>query len=672
VAVDLSTLSDSDLQALQAGDLTKLSDEGLAHLHTEVNVKPAAAPAAAVPKVALPKAPDRSWGDVAGDAAVNAIPSTVKMAGGIVHAVAHPIDTFNGLADVLEGATRKLAENNAPTKAYVDFMDNLFGTQPEAKARTIALANQVGGVYKQRYGTEAGFKKSLAEDPAGVFADLSMLLGGAGGVLRTGAKVAGAGDTAAMLGKVADVADTAATVTNPMTYAMKATGAVAAPVARGISAVATPLLMGAKNNFLLNAVGKRGEEITNALRDTGRILVPGTQPTAGEVAAGVGETKFSAAQKAAESVLPTEYFDRSALNRAAHQAALEKVSGTPAQQADALAVRAGNADELYTKAKAQVVPTDTALNDILKRPAVQSALSTAEDIARNEGAGFNIRPRPTAEITGRDTLTNAPVEPPKYSIGDLHYVKIALDKMLKPGQTGVSAAEQSALGNARTALVKWMNTKSPDYSAARATYERQSVPINQQEVGQVLKDALENPVLPSERRGVFATAMDNAASTIKKATGQSRFQKLDEVLSPAQIKIVNGVRADVERQALMEAQAKAASSAAPNINTASGDMLAQATGGAAVPGMLSRVTMAANAIMKRLEGRIDKKLAIELAADMLDPAKTAKAIDTAMARQKQLAGRGEAIRREGKIVGNALASQRGVVAAQVDNALTPQ
>ena len=45
--MDLSALSDADLQALKAGDITKVSDQGLAHLKSQS--APAAAPVAAAP-----------------------------------------------------------------------------------------------------------------------------------------------------------------------------------------------------------------------------------------------------------------------------------------------------------------------------------------------------------------------------------------------------------------------------------------------------------------------------------------------------------------------------------------------------------------------------------------------------------------------------------------------
>jgi hypothetical protein len=52
-----------------------------------------------------------------------------------------------------------------------------------------------------------------------------------------------------------------------------------------------------KSNTLLEAAGDKGQAIIDALRDPFRVIVPGSAPTAGEVAAGVGSTGYSALQK---------------------------------------------------------------------------------------------------------------------------------------------------------------------------------------------------------------------------------------------------------------------------------------------------------------------------------------------------------------------------------------
>jgi hypothetical protein len=66
------------------------------------------------------------------------------------------------------------------------------------------------------------------------------------------------------------------------------------------------------------------------------------------------------------------------------------------------------------------------------------------------------------------------------------------------------------------------------------------------EVGDYLSKSLNTP-LGKESAGEFATAVENAAGTIKKSTGIPRFDKLSDVLTPKEVASVNNVLADLKR-----------------------------------------------------------------------------------------------------------------------------
>jgi len=168
---------------------------------------------------ATPDTPEKplAWGDVP-LAAVKATPASAgRFAGGVVSMIARPINTAKGLIDLGAGALQ-----NALPKPVVDFVNQFDANNPqavEASKRAVATANAVGGIYKQKYGTEEGFKRALAEDPVGVAADLSMLLTGGAGVLSKAGKVAELTNAP----KLANVAETGAnalrtgaTYTNPV------------------------------------------------------------------------------------------------------------------------------------------------------------------------------------------------------------------------------------------------------------------------------------------------------------------------------------------------------------------------------------------------------------------------------------------------------------------------
>jgi len=145
--MDLTKLSDADLIALQSGDLTKLSDDGLNMLAAPKSVKPS-----------------KSWGDVASSAASNMVPSLGRMASGMFEAVTSPVKTARSVLDLGAGAL----QNVLP--------ESLVQAVGEDKSSR-NVANAVGQHYKGRYGSIEGLKEAIATDPAGVMADASTLLG---------------------------------------------------------------------------------------------------------------------------------------------------------------------------------------------------------------------------------------------------------------------------------------------------------------------------------------------------------------------------------------------------------------------------------------------------------------------------------------------------------------
>ncbi len=78
------------------------------------------------------------------------------------------------------------------------------------------------------------------------------------------------------------------------------------------------------------------------------------------------------------------------------------------------------------------------------------------------------------------------------------------------------------------------------------SYADYSSRLNRMEIGNFLSQRLQTP-LDKERAGVFATAVENAATTIKKSTGIPRYNKLSDVLTPQETATVNGVLADLKR-----------------------------------------------------------------------------------------------------------------------------
>lgn len=571
--------------------------------------------------------------------AVKNLPASAgQFVGGLVQAITSPVQTVMGLFDAAAGGLR-----NALPENVVRVIDQ-FDTNPQATQRAVQTANAVGGMYKDRYGSLDSIKRTVAEDPVGAAADLSTLLTGGGaavskvGATQTGAALSRAG------GAINPMRPLAPIIEVPIQY-----------VGRGVGAVYNAL--DPKSTAYLTAVEGRGPEVLNALRGATEI-VPGSKPTAAQAASPVGATRFAAMGESAARTTPTPYFERAEAQKAAQLAAVRQVGGTAADLTAAEAARKSTASQLYGIADRALVKADDTFMGLLSRPSMDKVLARAGALAAEKGQPFQIGQNRPAQVVPSSIVDEAgrplgqtviPGEVAQFPGSSLHAMKMAFDDLIKnPERFGIGSAEAAAINKTRGQFLQWAESKAPDYKVARETFAAQSRPINQMQVGQFLEGKL-TPALGEEtarlRAAGFATAMENAPGTIKRATGQTRFEQLSEVLTPEQLKIVEDVRADLARAKATEAQAAAARGAGPDVNL----MGTEVMGTVRAPNFINNVTTVANDLLRRLQGKLDQKLAIELAAEMIDPAAAAAALEKALARQ----ARGEKMAAPFKATGQA-------------------
>jgi len=363
-----------------------------------------------------------------------------------------------------------------------------------------------------------------------------------------------------------------------------------------------------KGRAYMEAAGDKAPEIINALRKN-QELVPGSLPTAGEAAVGAGRAEFSALQKSAERVLPTNYLARSDARNAARVAQVSSIAGTDADMAAAVALRESTAKRNYKLAENAGIDQKMAkaiqpqLDSLMSRPSMEEARAVAVTLAREKDI----------------TLTNFG------SVEGLDWVKKGLDEQISSAaKAGSSAGKEklAALLQTKTDLLAAIDQIAPAYTTARTTFAAQSKPINQMDVGQYLKDKLTAPLDETavQKAASFSGALRDAPGTIKHSLdGAPRFQKLVDVLEPAQVAQLEAMRQDLARTARQELMAQRGAQAGPNAMDVASQSISGATGGGKIPNPLSRVVTIANAIIGRLEGKIDKKLAIEIATEMLDP-----------------------------------------------------
>jgi hypothetical protein len=114
---------------------------------------------------------------------------------------------------------------------------------------------------------------------------------------------------------------------------------------------------------------------------------------------------------------------------------------------------------------------------------------------------------------------------------------------------GLPQQAAKALGNVKSFVDAALNKSSDGlWSKYLKSYADYSTKLDRMEVGDFLVKQLQTP-LDKERAGVFAAAIENAASTIKKSTGIPRYDKLSDVLTPKEVGVVNSVVADLRRSA---------------------------------------------------------------------------------------------------------------------------
>jgi len=411
--------------------------------------------------------------------------------------------------------------------------------------------------------------------------------------------------------------------------ATQAVGRVALAPGRAIAAKAYPMVRGAispKNRFVAETFG--APEIQNALA----AAAPGM--TVPQALADVNAPLAQAAAESALSVVPTETRAAQLAQEQARAGRMAQIAGTPEDLAALEQARSAEAAANYGRAFKEIMPETPELTTILGRPSMRQAFARAAQIAKERERPFQIGETKPASVVessivdefGRPIRKEIPAETAQYPVESLHYVKMALDDMIRdPVGFGIGATEVDAITKTRKKFLAQLENNDA-YATARARYAEQSVPINRMQVAQELQRALTRPLTgEATRASTFAGAVEAAPRTIKRATGQQFFDKLEDILEPSEMKVVNDIRDEFRRNQLAKEQAafgRAASEGAKELASA------KISSGLNIP-FLNRAWTIANTVVKRTLGKIDEKLATEIGMMMQDPKDLSKAIAAA-------------------------------------------
>lgn len=546
------------------------------------------------------------------------------------------------------------AGNAADAKALADYIRSQTQAQSATAARGTALGEEPAGDMERRgfvpqTGTLGSVKRALAaRSDKTTMADRASetALAFGRGTLKAG--LGGLGDiggSAIGLPTSEDVSQVFGLKETPSQYAgaeivggLIGPGLVTKPLgaagrAIGGAAESVSNWLNPKNMALLQATEGKGPEILNALRAP-TTIVPGSTPTAAQAASPVGSTLYSALEQQVSKEMPTAFLAREDAQAAARLAALRTVAQNKEALDAAKSTREVTAGELYGAAETNIIPSDEIFRDLMFRPSGKEVMARAEKLAAEKKQPFkfgNDTPEQVVQTKildaeGNPITQTIPAEVAQYPVSSLHHIKIAMDDLIKnPERFGIGAAEANAIKDTRKEYLKWLENTAPEYKVARETFAKQSAPINVMEIGQYLEGKLV-PALgedAAQRASVYSAALRDASGTIQKATtGMPRFDSLTKVLSADDVKTLESIRVDLAREARTSKMAREGARA---------ESIVPSTETPTIPNTLNQAVAIANTVMRKLQGKIDKKIAIEIAMEMLDPKLAATALEKALA-----------------------------------------
>lgn len=446
---------------------------------------------------------------------------------------------------------------------------------------------------------------------------------------------------AAKYGKTAAALRGAQTVLDPVTPLVSGAVDLGAKgvnlMARGVEAARAPFTPTA--NMLIPAMEGRLPEAVTALRNAKEVL-PGSPATAAEVLVGEGfqGTQFPAMQQnLLRKYAATDAEALAAQQRAAQQGTIASIGGTPAELEAARVARGEAAEVAYRKALQPVVESDATFQTLMETPVMQKALPAAAERAANRQRNFRLgedvpaHEVPVVGASGEPGMRQVPAEFAQYPGQSLQDLKISLDSMLESksygpatNPTSLSKSQLADIKNVRDQFVSWMENKLPDYKGARQQFATASKAIDVRKTGQQLEKSLTSPLNENVTRAKqFAQAVENAPSTMRKATGDARYSDLSQIFETGDSLKVARVLEDLSRTEEYQRLAKLGRTQASG--AASAAELPKA------PNTLGIVRTIASRILNALEGRINESTARAIAEASLDPKNMAAMLEKAAA-----------------------------------------
>lgn len=432
------------------------------------------------------------------------------------------------LSNILAGAGRAFSQTGqgvsqivgaGPTAEQVDYRKSL--DEPLLKNKSGMLGNVIGDVAQ------------IA--PAMFIPGINTIAGGAisGGVLGA-AKPVGENDD--RLQNAAISAALGAAIPTGIAAYKTGKSLVEPLYARGREAIA---------GRLLNRVSSPNSPTVAGRLSSATEIIPGSAPTAAEVAESGG---VSALQRAMSAADPEAYTQRAMEQSSARLNALRGIAGEEGKRELFDAARKSAANDLYRQAYSAGMD--------LRRDAVTGKFLPAKEIAARKDEISKLLSAPSMQeaISRAKRLMQDEIQStanPAGSVQGLDYARRALNDMI--GEAPRASNQQRILIGLRDRLDDTLNKLSPKYAEARATFAEMSKPINQMDVGKALLDKFEPALsdygaLGRETAAKYATALRNEGESVARAATGMR-GGLSSVMTPEQMKLINDVARDLARKA---------------------------------------------------------------------------------------------------------------------------
>jgi hypothetical protein len=385
---------------------------------------------------------------------------------------------------------------------------------------------------------------------------------------------------------------------------LEAVKSVASAPFKAASAAVEPFYQGGREKILARAlresVGQNSDDVIQRLKGSGELVL-GSLPTAAEAG---GSPGLAAMQRSAAAVDPEQYATRAAQQNEARVKALRDIAGTSGARDAAASARSSAANKQYETAYANGVDplgmgvdplVQKELNTLLKRPALKTALNDARTLAANEGANLKDA---ASQVKGLD------------------YIKRALDDQI----AGAVGNEQRVLTDLKNQLTGVVDKLSPEYAAARSTFQKMSRPIAQMDVAQTIADKAIRPLDDTLQPAAYARALSD--DTAQSATGFGK-ATLANTVDPKSLGTLNALKEDLARSVYARDAGRGAGS----------DTVQKL----AMTNLLQRSGMPLGVLNMPVAGRVgnwayqvaDEQMRNQLARSLLNPQETARLMSAA-------------------------------------------